>query len=174
MILKIVGSKDPVLRQIAKPVETVDKKITTLIADMVETLEAQIEPEGVGLAAPQVGKSLRIFVVNYQRLKRVVINPKVVSIGDIAKPSKKAKNDLLEGCLSLAHYYAPITRPATITISYTDVEGNTQEETFKDFDAQIIQHELDHLNGKLFIDKVLGEKLPLYKFDGKEWEEVSL
>jgi peptide deformylase len=174
MLLKIVGTKDPILRQKAKPVKTIDKKIASLISDMRETLEVQLEPEGVGLAAPQVGKSLRLFVVNYEKLKRVVINPSIVSVSRQKSLTSTKKDDILEGCLSLPNYYSPIKRATSITISYTNEKGENIVETFNGFDSQIIQHELEHLDGILFVDKVISEKLPIYKLTGKKWEEIEL
>ena len=175
MIRKIVDVKSPILREKAKPVEKVDKKITQLINDMKETLRIQSDPEGIGLAAPQVGKSIQLFIVNYEGLERVIINPKIISTIRSKKTVKKThKKRVLEGCLSLPHYYGPITRAHSITISYLDENGNKKKETFSEFQAQIIQHEIDHLNGVLFIDHILQQKSPLYKFTGEEWEEVEL
>lgn len=172
MILKFSDIKDPILRQKAKSVKGIDKKITQLIEDMKETLRAQDDPEGIGLAAPQVGKSLTLFIVQYEKLERVVINPKVIAVGKI-KPAKK-KNKTLEGCLSLPHYYGPIRRADEITIEYKDENWQTKTEIFKGFPAHIILHEIDHLNGVLFIDHILSQEAPLYKFDGEEFEEVEL
>ncbi|CAN5332209.1 peptide deformylase [soil metagenome] len=175
MILKVVGVKDPVLRQKAKPVLKIDKKILGLIADMHDTLKSQKDPEGVGLAAPQIGKSLRIFVVDYKNLKRVIINPEIVEISKVKKLNSESKEkDILEGCLSLPHYYGPIKRSKKIKIKFMDEKGKEQTEEFEGFNAQIIQHEIDHLNGTLFIDKIIEQDSPLYKFDGDEWEEVEL
>jgi len=175
MALKIVGVKNPVLREIAKPVVKIDKKILELVKEMLATLDVQKDPEGVGLAAPQVGKSFRIFVVNYKNLKRVVINPEILKIDKKKKVnSESKKKDILEGCLSLPHYYGPIKRATSIKIKYLNEKGEEQIEEFTNFNAQIIQHEIDHLNGVLFVDKILEQKAPLYKFDGDEWEEVEL
>lgn len=174
MILKLVDIKAPVLRQKAKLVKSIDKKIKVLIEDMKETLSAQNDPEGVGLAAPQVGKSLQIFVIDHNKTKEVVINPKVINISE-SKFSKKEANNLLEGCLSLPHYYGPLKRANEITIEYRNEEFKTQTKTYKKFLAQIIQHEIDHLEGTLFIDRILEQNAPLYKFTGSdEWEEVEL
>ena len=173
MIQKIVGVKNPVLREKARDVKKIDKKTLELIRDMQDTLMQQKDPEGVGLAAPQIGKSLRIFVVDYKKLKRVIINPIVLETSKTSK-SKKVEKDILEGCLSLPHYYGPIERNQRIKIKYLDEKAKEQIEEFTDFDAQIIQHEIDHLNGILFVDKILEQKAPLYKFDGDEWEEVEL
>ena len=174
MILKLVDIKAPVLRQKAKPVKSVDKKIKILIEDMKETLTAQSDPEGVGLAAPQVGRSLQIFIMDHNKTKEVVMNPKVLNISE-SKLSKKEANNLLEGCLSLPHYYGPLKRANEITIEYKDEDFKTQTKTFKKFLAQIVQHEIDHLEGTLFIDRILEQNAPLYKFNGEdEWEEVEL
>lgn len=172
MILKFVDIKDPILRQKAKPVISIDKKVKGLIADMKETLAAADDPEGIGLAAPQVGKSLQLFIVNFENIKRVVVNPKVISVGKIKKTKSRGKT--LEGCLSLPHYYGPIKRPDEITIEYTNEEGERRREKFTGFPAHIIQHEIDHLNGTLFVDHILSQSAPLYLFDGDEFEEVEL
>jgi len=171
MKLKILDVKDPVLRKKSKTVKKIDKKITKLIADMKETLISQKDPEGIGLAAPQIGKNLRLFVVNYEDLQRVVINPKVLKT---SKETIKTPKQLLEGCLSLPHYYGPIKRAKTIKIKYQNENGDEVTEEFNNFPAQIIQHELDHLDGTLFIDHILDQEAPLYKFKGEEWEEVEL
>ena len=80
----------------------------------------------------------------------------------------------MEGCLSLPHYYGPLKRPKKITIKYLNSEANEVIEDFVGFTAQIVQHEIDHLNGILFIDRLLTDKKPLYKLAGDEWEEVEL
>ncbi|MEK7497482.1 MAG: peptide deformylase [Patescibacteria group bacterium] len=176
MILKIVNAKNPVLRQIAKPVEKVDKKVLQLVKDMKETLYAQKDPEGVGLAAPQVGKSLRIFLMKYKKEERVIINPEILSRTKHKKQANKTKDkhDILEGCLSLPHFYGPIKRDASLKLKYLNEKGEQVVELFDGFLAQIIEHEFDHLEGILFVDHILKQKAPLYKFKGKEWEEVEL
>jgi peptide deformylase len=176
VIRKILQSGDSILRQKAKRVGKIDKKILEVITDLKDTLKIQKEPEGVGLAAPQIGKSLQIFLADYKDFKRVVINPKIVSIEGPKKEVKKKreKNEILEGCLSLPYYYGPLKRAEKVVLEYMDEEGNQKLETFLNFDAQIILHEIDHLNGILFIDRLLEDKKPLYKVDGDDWEEVEL
>ena len=175
MVQKIVDVKSSVLRGKAKEVLKIDKKILSLIKDMKDTLKIQKDPEGVGLAAPQIGKSYQIFVIDYKKFKRVIINPKVIKVSKVKKLNTETKkNDILEGCLSLPHYYGPIKRASKIEIEYMDMDGKKQTEEFEGFNAQIIQHEMDHLNGILFIDKILEQKAPLYKFHGDEWEEVDI
>lgn len=176
MVRKIVLSSDPVLRIKSKPVAKIDKKIKELIRDLKDTLRVQKDPEGVGLAAPQIGKNLRIFVAKYENFERVVINPEIIKIENNSKDgSKKSKKkEILEGCLSLPYYYGPLKRAPRITIKYIDEKGSPQTETFSGFHAQIIMHEIDHLEGVLFIDHLISEGKPLYKIDGDEWEEVEL
>jgi peptide deformylase len=179
MIRKILLSNDPTLRLKSKPVIKVDKKVTKLIQDLKDTLSIQKEPEGVGLAAPQIGKNLRVFVANYKGFERVVVNPEVIKIEPGIEnhgPSKKgrSKREILEGCLSLPYYYGPLKRAAKITVKYLNEEGKEITETFEGFNAQIIMHEIDHLEGILFVDHLLQEKKPLYKVEGDEWEEVEL
>lgn len=173
---KIVDVKNPVLRQKALLVKKIDKRVHDLIADMEETLLAQRDPEGVGLAAPQIGKSLQIFITFYNNKTRVFMNPKILEMSDDEKGVHKTKKgkSVLEGCLSLPHYYGPISRSKKLMLEYLDIDGKKQKEYFKGFMAHIIQHEVDHLNGKLFIDRILEQKAPLYKFEGDQWEEVDL
>jgi peptide deformylase len=172
MIRKIVDVKNPVLRQKAKAVKKIDKKIRDLIRDLEETLASQKEPEGVGLAAPQIGKSIAIFVVKYKTQTRAVINPQVLTISK--KIANKTKKTPLEGCLSLPYFYSPLRRAEKIKIKYLDKTGKSITEEFTGFMAQIIQHELDHLQGKLFIDYCLEHKLPLYEQIDDHFEEVEL
>jgi peptide deformylase len=174
MVLKLIDIKSPTLRQKAKRVQKVDKKIVQLISDMKQTLVAQDDPEGIGLAAPQVGKSFQLFIVNFEGLERVIINPKIISLGKIKKTKSKKKDKTLEGCLSLPHYYGPIKRPDEITIEYTNELAQHKQEKFEGFPAHIIQHEMDHLTGRLFIDHIIEQDAPLYKIQGDEWEEVEL
>ena len=172
MIRKIVEVHDPSLRKRSVAVKKIDKKIQSLVEDMKETLVAQNDPEGVGLAAPQVGKNIRLFIIDYEGFKRAIINPEVLE--EKNAKTKKRSNKILEGCLSLPHFYGPLKRNPWIKIKYLDISGQEVIEEFSGFHAQIIQHEIDHLNGVLFIDRILEQKAPLYKFEGEEWEEVEL
>jgi peptide deformylase len=175
MILKIADVKDPILRAKAKRVEAVDKRIQKLISDMRETLLAQDDPEGVGLAAPLVGRSLQIFLMDYKKTTDIIINPQVLSKSETPKSTKKAETGKpLEGCLSLPHYYGPIARTNKIKIKYINESGDPIVKEFRGFPAQIVEHEIDHLNGILFIDRIIEQKAPLYKFQGDHWEEVEL
>lgn len=175
MIRRIIQSGNPLLRTKSQPVASVDKKTLTIIKDLKDTLAVQKEPEGVGLAAPQIGKNVQIFVCGYKSFNRTVINPKILSIKETPeKKKKKSGKEILEGCLSLPFYYGPLKRADEVTLEYMDETGKKITEVFKDFNAQIILHEVDHLNGVLFIDHLIREQKPLYKVEGDEWEEVEL
>ncbi len=175
MIQKILRSSDPRLRLTSKPVAGIDKKILSIIKDLKDTLAIQKDPEGVGLAAPQIGKNLRIFVANFKNFKRVVINPEILSLTKPAKSKKrKAKNKIMEGCLSLPHYYGPLARAQKIKVKYINENNEEIVEEFEGFQAQIVLHEIDHLNGILFVDRIIEQKKKLYKLVNNEWEEVEL
>jgi len=178
MIRKILQSGNPVLRMKSKTISKLDKKTLEIIRDLKDTLTIQKTPEGVGLAAPQIGKNVRIFVADYKDFKRVVINPEIIKISEKTPHSAKAtrgkKNEILEGCLSLPYYYGPLRRAYEVTLKYLDENGKQITEVFTGFNAQIILHEMDHLEGVLFVDRLLKEKKPLYKVEGDEWEEVEL
>jgi peptide deformylase len=174
MIKKVVQAGDPILRKVSKPVGKIDKKILLLISDLKETLLAHKNPEGVGLAAPQIGKNLRIFAMRDGKILKIVINPEIISVSKMKTITKKNnKDEILEGCLSIPHYYGPLRRGEKIKIKYLNEEGKKVTETFKNFPAQIVQHEIDHLNGFLFVDRLLEQKQPLYQITGDEVEEVD-
>ncbi len=175
MIKKVVQAGNSGLREVSKPVNKIDKKILLLIANLKETLLAHKNPEGVGLAAPQIGKNLRVFVMRDGKKIKTVINPEIISRSKIkaSKTKKDDKDEILEGCLSIPHYYGPLAREEEIKIKYLNESGQKITETFKDFSAQIVQHEIDHLNGLLFVDHLLKQKRPLYQIVGDEIEEVD-
>lgn len=178
MVQRIIQSGEKKLREVSKPVRSFDRKILNLIQDLRDTLAVQKDPEGVGLAAPQIGVNLRAFAIDFKNLKRIIINPEIISKTWPSKleiKGKKTKNEILEGCLSLPHYYGPLKREGYVKVKYLDENGKEVIEEFKDFNAQIILHEIDHLNGFLFVDRLLEQKKKLYKLDkNDEWEEVEI
>ncbi len=186
-MLKIVQAPDAVLSQTASPVAQIDKTIKKLLKDMEETLVSQSDPEGVGLAAPQIGKSLQIFVVkqDHDAPFMAFINPVIEKT--FAKPVKKAsgqkqvpinkkkkeKGIQLEGCLSLKDVWGVVKRPYGVVLTYLDGKGVKQKKTYEGFLATIIQHEVDHLNGILFSKRVLEQKNPLYHSVKNEKGEIE-
>lgn len=134
---------DPVLRQKAKRVRTIDGSIRKLISDMLETLHAA--PGRAGLAAPQVGVSLRVIVIGLPEEEDIVlINPEIVRT--------KGEQVVTEGCLSIPGYFGEITRAEQVTVKGRDQTGKETRIKANDFLAQALQHEIDHINGTLYID----------------------
>lgn len=201
VIKKILRTTDPKLRQISKPVTQVDKKLLDLIRDLEETLKAQNDPEGLGLSAPQIGEFRRLFIILHPKTKKteVFINPEIVEMNSKSRPEDDqplAKTDgedsslvthrsspqFMEGCLSLPHYYGPVQRATSVTVKFQStrqIENDTWKmenhlKTFSGFPAQIIQHEIDHLNGIVFVDRLLQQKRKLYQLKNKEWIEIKL
>lgn len=143
-ILKIIQENDPVLRKKTELVEDLkNPEIKKLVADMIATMK---KANGIGLAAPQVGKSYRIFTVNVEDKILVFINPEVKDFSDDRIPFE-------EGCLSVQKIWGPVIRPKKLTIKAFDENGKLFKIRAKGLLARVIQHEIDHLNGALFIDK---------------------
>jgi peptide deformylase len=140
---------DPVLRQLSKPVERVDADLRKLADDMLETM---YDAPGIGLAAIQIGIPLRLLVIDLakdgeDKAPMVVINPEIVQSSD-------ERSTYEEGCLSIPDYYAEVERPATVRAKFLDRDGKQQEITAEGLLATCLQHEIDHLNGVLFIDHI--------------------
>ncbi|MCR5437145.1 MAG: peptide deformylase [Treponema sp.] len=147
MILRVSKLGEDILRQVAQPVQEVNDEIRQLAQDMFETM---IEYDGVGLACPQVGKSLRMFVVIADDdVRRVFINPQII------KTSSEV-SDYDEGCLSIPQVYETITRPVKVTVQAMNENGKVFTLDADGLLARIIQHEYDHLEGILYIDR--GDK----------------
>src|SRR5258708_7890839 len=169
--MDIIKAPNSVLSQKAKAVGVVTPAIHELIADMKKTLLAAQDPEGVGLAAPQIGKSVQVFIAKPTTKSPITIyiNPQIKILPENktkAKPqTAKKKHDTshLEGCLSLQNIWGTVVRAPKIEITYMDETGATQTETVTGFLATIMQHEFDHLNGILFPKRVLEQKGTLYK-----------
>lgn len=180
--MKIVTAPNPILSEQAKPVGKITPQILKLIKDMKVTLTQASDPEGVGLAAPQVGQSYRIFIAKPTPKSNalVFINPKIVKLSALRLPTiavdrrRKAKSQQkLEGCLSLKDIWGTVRRSPKLTLKYLDEKGVVQTKEFKDFLATIVQHEYDHLNGVLFPKRVLEQKGKLYKSSkDEEGEDV--
>ena len=147
-IRKILKFPDQDLRIKAKPVETFDEELKTLTDDMFETMHSV---NGIGLAATQIGVAKQVAVIDTSPEKNeplVIVNP-VIQILD---PSKTEDYD--EGCLSVPGFFEKISRPSDIKISYQDLNGKKQEIKPEGLLTKVVQHELDHLNGRLFVDHI--------------------
>jgi peptide deformylase len=174
-MLKIVHIPNRILFTPTKPVKKIDQKIKKLVAEMEEALIAHKDPEGVGLAAPQVGVNLSLFIIKAKKTEptQVFINPKIIELKHVpeensSKSKTKKKNLKLEGCLSVPRIWSPIKRSDSVLVEYQDLSGNWKKEWFSGFKAQIIQHETDHLKGILFTQRALEQKQKMYReIDGE-------
>ena len=149
-LLKIITFPDPFLRLKAKTVTDFGKDFQTLVENMFETMR---DAPGVGLAAPQIGESLRLVVVEYKDEENENAKPKrfVLVNPEFTDKSEETVVDI-EGCLSVPGFYETVERPAHVKISALDGNGRPFEETAEGLLAVCIQHEMDHLSGKLFVD----------------------
>ncbi|WP_275788038.1 peptide deformylase [Pararhizobium gei] len=152
---------DPVLRQLSAPIETVDTDVLRLADDMLETM---YDAPGIGLAAIQIGVPRRLLVIDLSKddedkQPQVFINPQILT-------SSAERSVYEEGCLSIPDYYAEVERPAAITVEYIDRNGGKQTIEADGLLATCLQHEIDHLNGLLFIDYIskLKREMVIRKF----------
>lgn len=178
--MKIITIPHKTLRQRSKPVEVVDKKLVRFVQDLQDTLLKTRNPQGVGLAAPQVNSLQRIFVTNVDKKMRSFINPAIIGHSKEIVLGPPKKDNYLEGCLSIPGVYGPVPRYEWVELEFfvldtTNKSLTKSAETFKDYEARVVQHELDHLDGALFIDYTLRFDLPLYEEDKKtkKLEEVD-
>ena len=152
----------PLLKKMSRPVDRIDREIGELVADLIDTM--RVGPGSVGVAAPQVGVTLRVCVVDVSgsRLGKennhgllVLINPEIIAAEGAAI--------LREGCMSVPDYTGDVERPTRITLQYLDGQGDPQELTAEGFEAVAIQHEMDHLDGILFLDRISSLKTGLFR-----------
>lgn len=162
-VLTIRHYPDPVLQQVAEPVAEIDAAIKTLAADMAETMYAA---PGVGLAAPQVGIGKRLVVLDCAAQDEesqliTAINPEIV-----AREGEQCEE---EGCLSVPGYYARIHRAAKVTVRFLDLDGNQVEMEAEGMLAVCFQHEIDHLDGQLFVDHLSSLKKGMFR---KKYQKI--
>jgi len=157
-VKKILRYPDPLLLMRSAEINSFDKNLVNLSKDLIDTM---YDADGVGLAAPQIGINKRIFVMdcsseNEEKDCRVVINPEI-------EHASEELGSYKEGCLSIPGITEEISRPKVIKVLYQDVNGVLQRDTYDDLWSICFQHELDHLNGKLFIDHLRPMKKILVK-----------
>lgn len=192
-MLKIIQAPNPVLSQRARPISKIDKSINRLIKDMTATLINAHDPEGVGLAAPQVDKPLQLFLIRQTPRSPILvfINPfieeyidelssEIASASVPTEPGQRRDEGVkLEGCLSLYSIWGDVKRYPGVILSYQDETGKNHKRKFTGFIATIIQHEFDHLQGVLFPKRVIEQQRQLYKSKlnekgQTEFEEIEL
>src|SRR3990167_7933769 len=161
--MKIISAPNKVLNTKSENIKNIDRNIKKIISEMAKCLESQKDPQGVGLAAPQVGLKLRLFIMKplADSKHQTLINPKILSFFDKkqTKTSKKTVKSKLEGCLSIPRIWSHIKRQYGVNIEYTDLNGSIIKKTFTGYQAIIVQHEVDHLDGILFTQRALEQKL---------------
>ncbi len=175
--MHIIPSPNPVLFKKAQPVKQISADLQLLVKHMAESLIEADNPKGIGLAAPQVGKSLRLFLVKIdpQSPLYVFINPTIVE-----KSVKMAESkEILEGCLSIPGVWGSVKRHETVKVRYMGLDAKEKEKTFGGLLSTVVQHEIDHLNGILFTHRVAEQRNKLYKTvkddKGKEvFREIDL
>ena len=144
----IIIHPDPRLKKVCAPVTEVTPELRRLADDMLQTM---YEAPGIGLAAPQVGEMTRLLVMDCVKKEGEPPRPMVLFNPEVTWASEE-RNVYEEGCLSIPEQYADVERPAEVRVRWLDLDGQTQEEQFDGLWATCVQHEIDHLNGKLFID----------------------
>jgi len=147
------GSDNETLRTTSKPVQTVTGELRSFALDMIKSMQAE---NGVGLAAPQVGRNIRLIVCKLNpedknELILPMVNPEILQLSQEEEEGE-------EGCLSLPGLWGKVTRPKTALVRFQNLKGHEQTLELTDFNARIVQHEVDHLNGILFIDKAVDVK----------------
>jgi peptide deformylase len=160
-VLEILTYPDERLKQESTPVAQVDDELRAFLADLAETMDAG--PGGVGIAAPQVGRFQRIVIVDCTRTRKPVpnhgrlflINPEITQWEGMAVGR--------EGCMSVPDYTGNVIRAEAVSLKALDIEGNELELRCEGFEARAIQHEMDHLDGMLFLDRLVSRRNDLFK-----------
>jgi len=179
--MKIISVPNPLLKEVSKPVEKVDKKLISFIQDLEKTLVHKKNPEGVGLSAIQVAKPWRVFAtyLDHSDPTSVTthINPVIVSSSKKMSLGGPENKPFLEGCLSINNTFGPVWRHQRITLEYQVLDENfelrSERKKYESFPARVMQHEMDHLDGILFTERALEQNLPLYREEDGELVEIE-
>lgn len=166
--LRIIKYGNPILRMKARRVEKIDARIQKLVDDMILTMK---EDGGIGLAAPQVAESVALLVVDHSLITEdgkpeAYINPQILSA--------EGESLMEEGCLSIPEIRADVKRPEKITLSFQSIDGASHEQQFEGLLARVLQHEIDHLNGVLFVDRIGALKKQMLKKELKAIAEEEM
>ena len=171
--MTILRAPDPRLRVKTKLVKKITPELLKVAKEMIKIASSYTDPEGVGLSTTQIGRDERFFVAKLQKEFHPYFNPQILNFS-------KKKEIYFEGCLSVPDYYGEVKRSMIVTVTYQDKTGKEFKKILKGPPAWIFQHEFDHINGILFVDRVLEQKGRMFKFMGKDaaggdmFEEVAL
>ncbi len=161
-VREILIYPDPLLKTVCTPVEAIDAETGALVQDLLDTMIAA--GHSVGVAAPQIGTTLRVVVVDVSKSKLgrdrnhgqlVLINPKILE--------REGEETVREGCMSVPDYTGNVTRASTVVVEFLDRQGKNQVIRAEGFEAIAIQHEIDHLDGLLFLDRVSSLKTDVFR-----------
>lgn len=161
-VKEIVTYPDPILKQACAPVQAIDDEVKKLIEDLVDTMHAG--PGSVGVAAPQIGVSMRVCVIDVSKNRHgkennhgllLMINPEIIA--------KSGAAVMREGCMSVPDYTGDVERATELTLRFTEPDGKVREFDASGFEAVAIQHEMDHLDGFLFLDRIASLKTGLFR-----------
>ncbi|QSI05792.1 peptide deformylase [Treponema pedis] len=142
--MKVLYMGEQSLREVSVPVEKIDEELKDFITEMFKTLKKQ---DGIGLAAPQVGRNIRLFIATVGGEKYIFINPQIIE-------TSQEQCSMEEGCLSIPKIYEVVQRPSNIRVQFMNIEGKIKTIDADGLLARVIQHENDHLNGVLFLDRL--------------------
>lgn len=171
--MEVVKAPDPRLKVHTKPVKKITPGLSVTLKEMIKLTKTFTDPQGVGLASTQIGLDESFFIALNAKKFQSFINPKIISAG---KRTKK----YFEGCLSIPNMWGEVKRHTNIKVSYQTENGNIVSQVLRGVPAWIFQHEIDHLNGILFSERVLQQKGKFYKYTGKDktgtdmFEEITI
>lgn len=171
--MQIIKAPDVRLRTKTKLVKKITPELLKLVSSMIKFAESFKDPEGVGLSTNQIGNTERFFVAKIGKEFAPFFNPVIHSFS----PKKKI---FFEGCLSIPDYYGETKRPISVKVSYQNEKGEKIDKTLRGISSWIFQHEVDHMNGILFMDRVIERKGRVFKFVGKDktgsdmFEEIKI
>ncbi|MCB4790901.1 MAG: peptide deformylase [Elusimicrobia bacterium] len=173
MILKIITIPNPILKKLSEPITEITQEIQSFVSDLIETMKSY--KNCIGLAAPQVGRSLQIAVIDVSLYPKpfnnhgqiILLNPEIIK----AEGTRTGR----EGCLSVPDFTGNVSRKQNISVKYLDLAGNPVILETDDFEATVLQHEIDHLNGIVFLDRVTSLKTDVFRrksgIDNKDKKE---
>jgi len=161
--VKILTVPNPILRKKSKEISRFDAGLLNLIREMKKVLKNQKDPMGLGLSAVQIGVLKRVFLAKIGGKVQVFVNPKIVWRSKELTLGGTKENPFLEGCLSVPNYYGTVLRAKKVKIEFRSPEGEKRRLKLANLEARVVQHECDHLEGILFIDRILEQKGKLYK-----------
>lgn len=189
-MLKIVQIPHPALTKQTKPVQKIDRKIRQLVSEMEKALDAQRNPEGVGLSAPQVASDHAIFIIKHpkEKILKPFINPRLTRTRMYTKEERrdydktlieegldpKEEQESLEGCLSIPEIWAHVDRHDVVEVTYQTINGDTVVEEFDGFFSVVVQHEYDHLQGILFTQRAVEQGHKIYREVNGKLREVQM